>query len=191
MRLWELTVFQHAGEYLHRVVAPLRVGGRVDRPILARLVRGLNRIFTGMLTERDSDLYLATSPSFSYARVSRLLEETVSVAPRRGERVDIEESNGFPVLGVYLARDIRCGFTLTLTRYEFLSRVAEGALPGSFSRECYEDLLAFKSHVLARLDERRHSDGEDQARGLVFKLLHLDEAGSISTKIIEAVDDAA
>ena len=40
-------------------------------------------------------------------------------------------------------------FALHLTRFEFLTRVAAGALPSSFSRECYEDVLAFKSRVMS------------------------------------------
>jgi hypothetical protein len=39
---------------------------------------------------------------------------------------------------------------MSLTRFEFLSRIAEnGALPASFSKECYEDMLSFKGRLLA------------------------------------------
>jgi hypothetical protein len=34
-------------------------------------------------------------------------------------------------------------------RFEFLVRVAQGALPSSFSKECNEDVLAFKTQVLS------------------------------------------
>ena len=34
-------------------------------------------------------------------------------------------------------------------RFEFLTRVANGALPSSFSKECYEDVIAFKTKVLS------------------------------------------
>jgi hypothetical protein len=43
---------------------------------------------------------------------------------------------------------------LWLVRYEFLSRVAQGALPSSFSKECNEDVLAFKSQVLSQFYKR-------------------------------------
>src|SRR5262249_23157024 len=49
LRLWELTVFRFAGEYLSDVVTVLHSNGGVKRPILSRLIKGLNRIFTGML----------------------------------------------------------------------------------------------------------------------------------------------
>ena len=87
LHLWELTVFKFAGEYLDSVVAVLKGGGVVKRPILSRLVRGLNRVFTGMLINSDRELYLATSGNYSQAKVSRILVERVSVDPSKGEKV--------------------------------------------------------------------------------------------------------
>lgn len=188
MRLWELTVFRYAGEYLDRVVSILKAGRRVERPILSRLVRGLNRIFTGVLVSDDRDLLLATSLALSQGRVSRLLEERVSVEPRLGERVEIVLSvgDGMPALEVALSREIHRVLPLHLTRYEFLSRVAEGALPSSFSKECYEDLLAFKSQLLAALAERRAMNGEEPERNaLAFRLLELEEAGRVTVRDLE------
>ena len=52
---------------------------------------------------------------------------------------------------------------LSPTRFEFLGRVAEGALPSSFSLECHEDLLAFKARLLRETEKRRELDGDDQA----------------------------
>lgn len=188
MRLWELTVFRYAGEYLRRVVSVLEAGRRVDRPILSRLVRGLNRVFTGMLVSDDRDLLLATSLALSQGRVSRVLEERVSVEPRLGERVEIvlREGDRLPALEVSLSREIRRLLPLHLTRYEFLSRVAEGALPSSFSKECYEDLLAFKSQLLSALAERRRAAGEEPERNpLAFRLLDLEEAGRATVRDLE------
>lgn len=188
MHLWDLTVFQYAGEYLERVVAALEVGRRIERPILSRLVRGLNRVFTGMLVSDDRDLLLATSLAVSQGRVNRLLEERISVEPRLGERVEIVLRKGdrLPGLEVALSAEIRCVMPLHLTRYEFLSRVAEGALPSSFSKECYEDLLAFKSQLLSALAERRARAGEEPAgrNALAFRLLELD-AGRATVRDLE------
>lgn len=188
MRLWELTVFRYAGEYLERVVFVLEDGRRVERPILSRLVRGLNRVFTGMLVSDDRELLLATSLALSQGRVSRLLEERVSVEPRLGERVEIvlSERDRMPALEVAMSREIRREFPLHLTRYEFLSRVAEGALPSSFSKECYEDLLAFKSQMLSALAERRAVAGEEPERNaLAFRLLEPEEAGRATVRDLE------
>jgi hypothetical protein len=187
LKLWELTVFQYAGEYLARVVATLNSGRTIERPILSRLVRGLNRVFTGMLLENDRELLLATSITFSRGRVSRLLEERISVQPRLGERVDVIAVNHVPTLEVTLDATRTCQLPLHLTRYEFLCRVAEGALPSSFSKECYEDMLAFKSQVLAALDDRRRTTGEER-RMLAFQLLEVDDGGRAAVTDIEVIE---
>ena len=176
LRLWELTVFQYAGEYLDGVVRVLREGGKVNRSILHRMVRGLNRIFTGMLLSADRDLFLATGLSVSHARVSRLLKDQISVSPRKGERVDIVCKNDYPTLVVSLSETTQIPLQLHLTRFEFLSRVAEGAMPSSFSRECYEDALAYKSQVLAALDEREESDDDPEL--IAFRLLSVNALGN-------------
>ena len=178
LALWELTVFKYAGEYLSRVVKPLRAGGRVERPILSRLVRGLNRIFVGMLVGSDRDLLLATSVSFTTSKVSQVLEDRIPVSPRMHERVEFGFDGQRPQLVVQFAPTIRATLPLNLTRYEFLSRVAEGALPGSFSRECYEDMLAFKSRLLRCLAERRRAEGATDPAGVSFRLLSLDPNGN-------------
>lgn len=187
LKLWELTVFSFAGEYLSRVVDVLKNNNRVERLISARLVKGLNRIFTGMFVASDQYLYLATSLSFSNAKVSRMQEARISVKPDRGERIEIKLHNGIPTLIVVLSDDIQCMLRLNLTRYEFLSRVAEGALPSSFSKECYEDSLAFKSRILASLAERRARDG-DVTNTLTFRLLSLDDNGNPIENPVEVRD---
>jgi hypothetical protein len=185
LALWELTVFQFAGEYLDKVLMPLRQGHRVERPYLARLVKGLNRIFVGMLVSSDRDLLLATSISFSSSKVSQVLEDRVPVTPRLSERVELALLNDKPTLHVQFSQAISASLPLNLTRYEFLSRVAEGALPGSFSRECYEDMLAFKSRLLSRLNERRRSEGVTDSNTVAFHLLTLDPAGNPLDDVVE------
>ncbi len=189
LSLWELTVFKYAGEYLTKVLRVLRSGGRVERPILARLVRGLNRIFAGMLVSSDRDLLLATSISFSTSKVSQVLEDKIPVTPRMYERVEILWLQEKPAISVQLASSIRTTLPLNLTRYEFLSRVAEGVLPGSFSRECYEDMLAFKSRLLACLAERRRLDSPGEATGIAFRVLTLDASGSPLDDVVEVPHD--
>lgn len=58
-------------------------------------------------------------------------------------------------------------FDLTPIRHEFLSRVAEGALPASFSNECHEDLLAFKAKLLRKAEIVRKAGfvGDDDEAG--------------------------
>ncbi len=185
LNLWDLTVFHYAGEYLSKVLGASDRDGRVERPIVSRLVRGLNRIFVGMLVASDRELYLATSSSFSHARVSRLLEEKLSVLPRLGERVEVVLRDGRPHLEVVLAKGISCSLELSLVRFEFISRVAEGALPNSFSKECYEDILAFKSRIMAGLERRRQYLGEQSNVCLTFNILSLDDNGNPVAEPVE------
>ncbi|KZC76072.1 hypothetical protein AYR46_20015 [Sphingobium yanoikuyae] len=182
---WDLSVFSRAGEYLDQLVAPLRESGRVPRRIIARLVNGLNRVFTGMLVTTDRELLLATNLSYSGSGVSQLLEERLSVAPKRHERIDVALENDQPVLVVQLDHALQCSLSLDLVRYEFLMRVAAGALPGSFSRECHEDILAFKSAILAALERVRPAENHGD---LVFKLLTLNAAGEPADEVIEVMD---
>ena len=187
LRLWDLSVFTGAGEYLAKVAEPLRNGERVSRRIIGRLVKGLNRIFTGMLVETERDLLLATSLSFSSARISQLLADRISVAPRggRAEKVDIALRNDFPSLDVHLPDGTVRSLRLNLTRYEFLMRVGDGALPGNFSRECYEDILSFKSALLSAVNQAHISSGDDDQSGLTFHLLSVDASGNPIDDVVE------
>ena len=120
-----------------------------------------------MLVSSDRELLLATSISYSSAKISQVLEDRIPVTPRMHERIELVLYSGKPTLLVQLADKLSATLTLNLTRYEFLSRVAEGALPGSFSRECYEDMLAFKSRLLACLTERRRREGTLEPESII------------------------
>jgi hypothetical protein len=177
MKLWELTTFHHAGEYLDKVQRVLLHGEKVGKEILDRLARGLNRIFTGLLANNHLHLIVATSGNHSQARISRVFEDTISVQMKRGERVYVALSSDLqkPELVVSVSNDPALApvrLVLNLTRYEYLTRIAEGALPNSFSRECYEDLLAFKTRILRQLRRRRQIEGDEEDRSrLTLKLL--------------------
>jgi hypothetical protein len=180
LSLWELTVFKFAGEYLGNVVNELRNGRPVRRSLLGRLVKGMNRIFTGMLVNHDREVVLASSGNFSQAKVSRVFVDRISVEPSRGERVSLKwDANAERVnLLITLSPGIQEELPLSLIRYEFLSRVAmDGALPASFSKECYEDILAFKSQVLAAWDRRRAAEGIEPTGNIELKILSLTAQG--------------
>jgi hypothetical protein len=190
LHLWDLTVFRFAGEFLSEVLGCVRSGTPVRRQILGRLVRGLNRIFTGMLVNSERELILATSGNYSQAKISRLLTDLVSVEAHRGERIFIEQDDiGRVYLTVQLSKEIVERLPLTLTRYEFLSRVAtEGALPASFSKECYEDILAFKSRLLSLAEARRLLDRTPEIENLIsLRLLALTEQGMPDERTVEVV----
>ena len=190
LKLWNLTVFHYAGEYLNDVYRSLQQGKKLPKQITARLVRGLNRIFTGLLVNNQDNLILATSGSYSQAKISRVYEEFISVVKKRGESVSVEfdKSRGKPSLVVNLSHGTEpVHINLTLTRYEYLSRVAEGALPSSFSQECYEDILAFKTQVLKQLAIRKRLDSEDEdlEEFTSVRLLEVNNEGIASSRSLE------
>lgn len=188
LKLWNLTTFQYAGEFLNEVYRLLLEQKRVHSHHITRMVKGLNRIITGLLVEDKDRLILSTSGNYSQAKISRVLEEFISVKQNRGEYVKFELGNDNQK--IYLT----VGFSnavppvrlhLQLIRYEFISRVAEGTLPGSFSRECYEDILAFKSMLLKRLEDRRKEENEDDDDLLTLNLLKVNEKGIVESKPLE------
>ena len=58
-------------------------------------------------------------------------------------RIRLDPLTSRPTVDVALAQGEAnpAYFALTPVRFEFLYRVADGALPGSFSNECLEDML--------------------------------------------------
>jgi hypothetical protein len=143
-----------------------------------------------MLINSERELYLAASANYSQAKVSRILVERVSVDPSKGEKVLLryDATNHRVLLTVFFAPTLTVDFPLTLVRYEFLSRIAmEGALPASFSKECYEDLLAFKAQLIAA---HAKCEGQEQIpRGVAIGLniLALTDEGMPDPRFIEIV----
>lgn len=179
--LWDLTVFRYGGDFLD-VLGKLLNGNSAPRPMIQLLVRGLNRIFTGMLAQDQDQLVLATSGSHSQSKLSPLLDEMISVHRQGGEEVTLLARGNGIAIKVQLTRDANPGsvyLPLTPMRFEFLGRVAEGALPSSFSLECHEDLLAFKAKLLSATESRRSLDAadDDPTDELVLKFIELKDDG--------------
>lgn len=180
--LWDLTVFRYGGLFLE-VASSLSERRPLPKGVMPMLTRGLNRVFTGMLVQNQDELVLATSGSHSQAKTSPLLDELISVPRMSGEEVKLESTvTGGIALIVRLSRDNEpapVSLALTPTRFEFLGRVAEGALPSSFSLECHEDLLAFKARLLSATERRREIFGDQPAEAgeLVLRFIELGADG--------------
>lgn len=110
--------------------------------------------------------------------------------PSKGEKVVLryDTSIGRVLLSVFFAPDLWVDFNLTLIRYEFLSRIAlEGALPASFSKECYEDLLAFKSQLIAAYIQRQAKEIAKPSTTIGLNLLALTDQGMPDPRFVEIV----
>lgn len=167
---WLMTAFRFAGDYLE-MIDVLAEGKGVSESTRARLVRGLNRVMTGLLIENHDKLFVASSGGFTQSRIS-VLCDTEAAARRSGGvgmRIKLDTQTERATLDVALAAGAghSASFTLSPVRFEFLCRVAEGALPGSFSNECLEDMLAFKAKLLRKAELLRADRlAEDEEPGL-------------------------
>jgi broad-specificity NMP kinase len=167
---WSMTAFRFAGDYLE-IIEALRKKIPVSETVRGRIAKGLNRVITGLLLENVDRIFIASSGGFTQSMVSVLCDhETPS---RRqggvGMAIRLVEETCRPQLDISLALGPGNSVTFDLTpiRHEFLSRVAEGALPASFSNECLEDLLAFKAKLLRKAENVRKASiaGDDDEVG--------------------------
>jgi hypothetical protein len=149
-RLWATTVFHHSGEYIEKILDPIRKGFRPAKAHIRRLAAGLNRVWTGLLLDDNAhEIYLAAGLDLSTSPVSDLLLKEIPITDDP-PGFDIVSNGSFP-RSVLRANGREFTFDLTLPRFEFLMRVASGAMPSSFSRESYEDFLSLKQCCLRDL----------------------------------------
>ena len=119
-----------------------------DKKIIQKLLKALNRIFLGELVDEDSKLFLASSFTNSFSKISDEIIDEVSI---RDINIEFKTSKiDSEFVKVYLCINDE-KLELDLHMYEFLRRVAEGILPFSFSTEYYEKVLNFKSKLLSDL----------------------------------------
>lgn len=179
---WGMTAFRFGGDYLETVKA-LTERRAVSDSIRSKLVRGLNRVMTGLLIENTDNIFVASSGGFTQSRVSVLCDTEAPAKRDRGigMMVKLDKQTDRACLDIALAPGAgnSVSFPLSPIRFEFLCRVAMGALPGSFSNECLEDMLAFKAKLLRKAEMLRDSrpEGEDEEVGI--------EDNSIKLRFIE------
>ncbi len=167
---WAMTVFRYAGDYLEIIQTLTENKKQVNEVVRARIAKGLNRVLTGLLLENTDRIFIASSGGFTQSRVSVLCDHETFARRQQGVGMGfrLNALTGRPYLEVQLAAGAanRVVFDLTPIRYEFLSRVAEGSLPASFSNECLEDLLAFKAKLLRKAESvRKNSVADDDEVG--------------------------
>lgn len=178
---WSLTAFRFAGDYLD-LIESLAARRPVDDKTRARLAKGLNRVMTGLLLDNHDKLFVASSGGFTQSKISVLCETEVPGRRSGGIGMSIRHDAlaQRPCLDVVLAPGGGAvTFGLAPVRFEFLCRVAEGALPGSFSNECLEDLLAFKARLLRQSELARLSAAACQGDEV------FEEEGSLVLTFIE------
>lgn len=181
---WGMTAFRFAGDYLH-LTAALSEKKSIDESVRTRLAKGLNRVMTGLLVENVDKIFVASSGGFTQSRVNVLCD---TEAPARrsggvGMQVKIDKHTERPSIDLALAPGASGSviFNLSPVRFEFLCRVADGSLPGSFSNECLEDMLAFKAKLLRKAELIRAAikvdDDEEDAGALTLNFIEVEQSG--------------
>lgn len=162
---WAMTVFRYAGDYLGIIETLVENKKQVNETVRARIAKGINRVLTGLLLENTDRIFIASSGGFTQSRVSMLCDHETFARRQQGVGMGfrLNALTGRPYLEVQLAQGAsnRVVFDLTPIRHEFLSRVADGSLPASFSNECLEDLLAFKAKLLRKAETVRKNGAAD------------------------------
>ncbi len=184
---WAMTIYRSAGDYLGIIETLSEKKTQVDEAVRARIAKGLNRVLTGLLLENADRIFIASSGGFTQSRVSVLCDHETTARRQQGMgmAIKLNPMTGRPFLEIQLAAGLanRVIFDLTPIRHEFLSRVAEGALPASFSNECLEDLLAFKAKLLRKAENVRRTgvadDDEvgDQASAMTLDFIDIEPGG--------------
>lgn len=153
--LWSTTVFHHAGDFVEHFLDPIRNQMPPGIHHVRKLAAGLNRAWTGLLLDENThQIYMTSGLDLSTSAVSDLLLKEIDITDDPpGFSV---EPNGVVPKGVIRCNGKQFSFDLTLPRFEFLMRVAGGAMPSCFSRESYEDFLSLKQCCLRDLNIRPH-----------------------------------
>lgn len=183
---WGMTAFEFAGDYLSLAEA-MASGTPVSEMVRARIVRGLNRVMTGLLIENADRIFVASSGGYTQSRISALCDTEVPARRTAGVGMSVrrDPQTERPCLDVALAPGPGGSVTFNLSpvRFEFLCRVADGALPGSFSNECLEDLLAFKAKLLRKAELLRSQslyEGDEpggEAGALTLSFIEIEQSG--------------
>jgi hypothetical protein len=155
---WQLTIFNHGWEYI-------RFAEELPSQTAARLVTGLNRIFTGTLCVDNTHVWLASPTANTESRLGRVLEARIRVGFSRSETTyfefDRKGPHGQPRMAVRTAAKLLETHTLTPLLFEYLMRVWAGTLPRSFSTQCAQELRQFRLQVLAHLQHEDLLDREN------------------------------
>lgn len=157
--LWRSSVFHHAGDYIRKLLRPLQDGKGISYSLMQRLIAGLNRVWTGQLiSSLPDELYLCTGLDVTNATVSDVLCAEIEISGTGNSRIDFDLSGADqrPQMTLVLG-DRKFPITLTLARFEFLFRVADGAMPTSFSREAFEDFSMLKQRCISALSPATNS----------------------------------
>ena len=151
---WNLSVFKHGASYVAMVNDLLAGKSTPPQSVRRGLMRGLNRMMTGEMTSTDDQLWITAPAGVFMGREIPLLVQRAG-RPGQGTCVisfSIPADNGRPpLLRVTMQSPASPSADLSLrpTLVECLLRIAEGALPASFSSESRREVERFQLRATA------------------------------------------
>ena len=156
---WNLTVFKHGASHCRLLKKDNADTGQDLKNIRREIILGLNRMMSGYMTRTDDCLWII-EPSGVYRG-----RETPLVVGHAGQRKlgkavlsfkFPQDSSSPPRIEVDVGRD-KSPVILRLrpSLVECLIRVAQGALPSSFSFECIKEVERFQLELVAALEDVR------------------------------------
>ena len=153
---WELTVYRYAARFLS---FQRGLEGSDFNDTAEALIRGLNRTFCGMMIDDSNEVLFASSGGDGRGKIASVLNHRISTRPNPRAiylRFSLMDDAASPRLAaidpISQGNNVIEALDLQLTHFEYLMRVANGSLPASFSRQCFEDFLDFKLRVIEKLD---------------------------------------
>ncbi|ANY85432.1 hypothetical protein BB934_45265 (plasmid) [Microvirga ossetica] len=192
---WRLSVFMHGGSYL-RFSDDLRAGRSPDM-LKSKLVVGLNRSYSGTMTDDGTSVWFTAPAGNTQSRVGRVLDIELPLGgtPRDIVAFDFDAKGSFdrPRMVVTGREGIRGpakpieSNPLQPLLFEYLMRVESGSLPGSFSRQCYEELRQFRLRVVARLSRLELIALDDLKE---MRIVRLDNDGHLRDESIGVTEQA-
>ena len=191
---WNLTVFHHAQEYLDyrkaiRDGKPLVLIDKIER----ELVKGLNRVLTGMMTDDTEKLWLATAIGSSNDSMSHILTTSEIGRTGGGQLIHLQftynEFRDWPEMKFETPFNIDAlkwapSFEIRPQIFEYLIRVSAGYLPSSFARQCHQEIRHFATVMRQIVQEIFESSPSPTTN---TRILSLDEDGLMKASPIKEV----
>lgn len=184
---WWLTKLQAGQAYLD-LARSFAEGTAPPKEVLWRITIGLNRTMTGYFTDTDDEIWL-TRPSGDVhgQTVPLLIDDQIPWSGRRAKAIIVgPKSPGQPVSLQITEPDATLGtLMLSPTMFEFLYRVSNGALPGSFGSKCLQDVRTFQITIHGALEKLSKGVGE----GLRLRAIRLrPEDGKLEARPIKLLE---
>jgi len=161
---WQLTVHSYGDLYLNLLRPENARDANLFTLTRPKIIKGLNRALTGSLTETADRLWL-TQPSGVYkgADVPILVANPIGWKSKPYSLNLASPSHpGRPprlqLIAAYPTQRVLATLPLTPTLFEYLMRVHDGALPMSFSNQCFQDVRSFQIRCVGAI---LNNEGDD------------------------------